>query len=142
MVFLGPPTAEIEIRLVKPPFDALESARVYFDEYEKLGTPHPEKLTCECTRYIVPENTAYAVEITLKKGFDCGKWDGIYLQVCNNVSGAIIGGKRYPKPKEQTGSLPIGKKILVDKIDCAVVDGKITDHATLTFRALSIGTYG
>ena len=72
MAFLGPPGGEIEIRLVKPPFDAVESARIYFDEYEKLGTPHAEKLSYESTRYIIPENTSYAIELTLKKGFDFG----------------------------------------------------------------------
>ncbi len=47
MVFLGPSGSEIDVRLVKPPFDATECARVYFDEYEELGTPHPEKLSYE-----------------------------------------------------------------------------------------------
>lgn len=110
MVFLGPPGGEIEVRLVKPPFDVVESSRVYFDEYEKLGTPHPEKLIYESTRYIVPENTHYAIELTLKKGFDFGDWEGIYVWVYNKVKMSTIGRKKLPKLPSETGPLPSGKK--------------------------------
>jgi hypothetical protein len=139
MVFLGPQGAEIEVRLVKPPFDAKESARVYFDEYEKLGTPHPEKLSRECTRYIIPENTAYAIEITLKKGFDYGDWDGVGVEVRRKVNRTTIGVKILPKPTDQKGPLPIGRKYIVDRFDHATIDGKITHNAALTFRGLNIG---
>jgi hypothetical protein len=138
MVFLGLQGAEIEVRLVKPPFDAEESARVYFDEYEKLGTPHPEKFSHECTRYIIPENAAYAVEITLKKGFDYGDWDGVGVGVLRKVNKTTIGGKILPKPTDQSGPLPIGRKYIVDRFDHAMLDGKLTHNATSTFRGLNI----
>lgn len=141
MVFLGQPGSEIEVRLVKPPFDAPESARVYFDEYEKLGTPHPEKIRTECTRYIVPENTTYAIEITLKKGFDYGDYEGIYLQVCNKTTGTILGKQGLNKGSSQTGPLGIGKKIVIDQVCFAQVNGKLTKNANLTFQALSLGAY-
>lgn len=139
MVFLGPQGAEIEVRLVKPPFDAEESARVYFDEYEKLGTPHPEKLSHECTRYIIPENTAYAVEITLKKGFDYGDWDGVIVEVLRKVNKASIGQEILHKPTDQKDPLPIGRKYVVDRFNYAMLDGKLTRDGTLTFRGLNIG---
>jgi hypothetical protein len=139
MVFLGPQGAEIEVRLVKPPFDAEESARAYFDEYEKLGSPHPEKLSHECTRYIIPENTAYAIEITLKKGFDYGDWDGVSVHVRRKVNKTRIGKKDLPKPTDQRGPLPIERKYVVDRINHAVVDGKELQNATLIFRGLNVG---
>lgn len=67
MVILGLIGGEVEVRLVKPPFDAKESERVYFDEYEKLGTAHPGQDQLECSRYLAAENSPYAVEVTLKK---------------------------------------------------------------------------
>ena len=139
MVFLGPKGAEIEVRLVKPPFDAEESARVYFDEYEKLGTPHSVRFSHECTRYIIPDNTAYAIEITLKKGFDYGDWDGVSVRVCRKVNKTTIGKKDLPKPTDQRGPLPIGRKYVVDRINHAVVDGKKIQNATLIFRGLNVG---
>jgi hypothetical protein len=139
MVFLCPQGAEIEVRLVKPPFDAEESARVYFDEYEQLGEPHPEKLSHECTRYIIPENTVYALGITLKKGFDYGDWDGVVVEVVREVNKPALGGKFLSKPTDQKGPLPIGIKYVVDRFDGARLDGKMTHDATLTFRGLNIG---
>jgi hypothetical protein len=141
MVFLGPPGGEIEVRLVKPPFDAVESARIYFDEYEKLGTPHAENLSYKSTRYIVPENTQYAIELTLKKGFDYEEWEGIYVKVYNKVKMSEIGGKKLPKPLGQRDLLHSVKKILVDRFDHAPKDGNYTMNATLTFRALDTGTF-
>jgi len=141
MVFLGPPRGEIEVRLVKPPFDAVESARIYFDEYEKLGTPRAEKLSYKSTRYIVPEHTSYAIELTLKKGFDFGEWEGIYVWVYNKVKMSPIGKKKLPKPLGQRDLLLSGKKILVDRLDHAPKDGKLTMNVTLTFRALDTGTF-
>jgi hypothetical protein len=140
MVFLGPPGGEIEVRLVKPPFDAVESARIYFDEFQKLGTPHAEKLSYESTRYIVPENTHYAIELTLKKRFDFEDWEGIFVWVYNKVKMSEIGDKKLPKPLGQRELLLSGKKILVDGLDHAPKDGKCTMNATLTFCALDTGT--
>ena len=139
MVFLGPPGGEIEVRLVKPPFDVVESARVYFDEYEKLGKAHLESMGYQSTRYIVPENTHYAIELTLKKGFDFGDWEGIYVIVHNKVKMSTIGKKKLPKLPGETGPLPAGKKLLVDRLDHAPNDGMYNMNATLTFRALDIG---
>jgi hypothetical protein len=139
MGFLGPPGGEIEVRLVKPPFDAAEAARVYFDEYEKLGTPHAEKLSYESTRYIVPESTHYAIELTFKKGFKLGDWEGIFVKVKNKVKVSIIGKKELPKPFGQEDPLLSAKKLLVDRIDNAPNDGKYTMNAALTFRALDVG---
>ena len=98
MVFLGPPGAKMEVRLVKPPFDAMESGRIYFDEYEKFGTPHAEKLSYESTRYIIPENTHYAIELTPKKGFLFGDWEGIFVEVRNQVKTSKVGDKNLRSP--------------------------------------------
>jgi hypothetical protein len=134
-----PAWGEIEVRLVKPPFDIVESSRVYFDEYEKLGTPHPEKLSYESTRYIAPENTHYAIELTLKKGFDFGDWEGICVWVYNKVKMSTIGKKKLPKLPSETGPLPSGKFFLVERFDHAPNDGMYSMNPTLTFRALDIG---
>jgi hypothetical protein len=139
MVFLGPPGGEIEVRLVKPPFDAVESARIYFDEYEKLGTPHAETLSYESTRYIIPENTHYAIELTLKKGFLFGDWEGIFVEVRNKAKVFIIGKKKLPKPFGQEDPLLSAKKLLVDRVNDAPNNGQRTMNAALTFRALDIG---
>ena len=52
MTILGPNDGMFEVRLVKPPFDAVP--RVYFDEYEKPGNPYPPEPSYECTRIIIP----------------------------------------------------------------------------------------
>jgi hypothetical protein len=123
MVFLGPQGAELEVCLMKPPFDAEES----------------EKLSHECTRYIIPENTAYAIEITLKKGFDYGDWDGVIVEVLRKVNKTKISWKNFPKPTDQKGPLPIGRKYVVDRFGYVKLDGTLTLNATLTFRGLDIG---
>ncbi|KAN0102756.1 hypothetical protein V8E51_011069 [Hyaloscypha variabilis] len=91
MVFLGPKDAQIEVRLVKPPFEATDSDRVYIDEYEQLGTPHREKGLFECHRYIASEDTKYSIEVTLKKGFTWGDYLGIRVHIEDRARKARVG---------------------------------------------------
>src|ERR1700748_2718336 len=115
MVFLGPKGAEIEIRLVKPPFDVDESARVYIAEYEMLGMPYREKGSCECYQYIASEDTTYAIEITLKKGFVWGKYQGIFVLVHDRARKAKIGRQVISKDDFEK-ILAHNKKIVVTSL--------------------------
>ncbi len=73
--------AQAEIRLRKPPFDP--ENQVYFDDRE---IPKDK-----ITRYIVPEDTTYAIQITLKKGFNDGKYDrGFSIRIYDKGSEASV----------------------------------------------------
>jgi hypothetical protein len=139
MVVLGPADGQIEVRLVKAPFDAPEP--VYFDEYEKLGTPHPEKLTYENSRYIASEDTAYTIEVTLKEGFSYGDFLGIWVRVHDKARKVQIGIRFFPKANKDVDVLDEDKKILISSLSQVIVDGKEKDNVGLAFSALATGTF-
>jgi hypothetical protein len=138
MVFLGPAGGQIEVRLVKPPFDATE--RIYFDEYEELGKPHPEKLSYESFRYIASENTTYAIEVTLKKGFKYETYAGILVWVWDKARKVQIGREKFAKTSEEN-VLENDVTILVTTLSGAIVDGKEKDKVNLSFSGLSTGKF-
>lgn len=69
MAILETPSGEIEVRLEKTGPNFTEPT--YFDEYVQAGVREDQKATT-ITRYIVPEDTTYAVEIVVKKGYNFG----------------------------------------------------------------------
>jgi hypothetical protein len=138
MVVLGPADGQIEVRLVKPPFDATEP--IYFDEFEKLGTAHPEKLRYESLRYIASENTAYAIEVTLKKGFSYGTFLGIRVQVHDKVRKVQIGNRGFCKANSED-LLNEDKKILITSLRNVIFDGKARDNVNLSFSGLATGMF-
>jgi hypothetical protein len=137
MVFLGPKDAQIEVRLVKPPFEATDSDRVYIDEYEQLGTPHREKGLFECHRYIASEDTKYAIEVTLRKGFTWGDYLGIRVHIDDRARKARIGFGLIDKVGNED-VLEKDQKILLSSLFGAA-DGKFKTDAHLSIRALTRG---
>jgi hypothetical protein len=138
MVFLGPPGGEIEVRLVKPPFDAVDSARIYFDEYMELGTPHSLELNKLALRYVVPEDTTYAIEITLRKGYRLGKYTGIRINIYDKARDVLLGKKNFflPGLKKPTDA---DKKLLVSSLESSGLEGMRRTDAQLNFCGLSAG---
>lgn len=65
MAILGPKHARIQVRLVRLPHDPENP--IYFDEYTPLG--EKENQMEEITRYIIPEETSYGIEVICKAGF-------------------------------------------------------------------------
>jgi hypothetical protein len=138
MEFLGKPGGQYAIRLVKPPFDA--EPREYFHEYEELTATRSSESAEKCERYIVPENTSYAIELTLKKGFDFGDYIGVYLVLQNHDGTASLGMKQILKNASEN-VLTADKIFLVDSVDCATVNGSRRDGALLSFCELAVGRY-
>jgi len=135
MVFLGAKGGEIDIRLVKPPFDVNESARVYIDEYEMLGTPYPEKGIFESYRYIASEDTMYAIEVTLKKGFNWCKYEALRVEVHDRAKKARIGYRNIWKGNREK-LLAEDEKILVTSLNCAIIDGSLETKLLWFFAPL------
>ncbi len=137
MVILGPKDGRVEVRLMKAPFDAANP--VYFDEYEKLGKRRPPNRAYECLQYIIPEDTAYGIELTLKRCFVYGGYDGVCLKVYNKVSNGKIGSRTLSK-KEDTDVLQEDKHILLDCLSHVQFEGVMRKRATLSFLGLAPGT--
>lgn len=68
MAILGKPGSQIEARLEKLPINA--ESPTYFDQYAPID--EREILTDSITRYIVPEDQAYAINIIFKQRFIAG----------------------------------------------------------------------
>jgi hypothetical protein len=134
MVFLGPKDAQIEVHLVKPPFEATDSDLVYIDEYEQLGTPHREKGLFEGHRYIASEDTKYAIEVNLKKGFTWGDYLGIRVHIEDRARKARIGFGLVHKDGNEI-VLEKDQKILVSPL-LGFDGGKFKADAHLSIRAL------
>ncbi|KAE9374203.1 hypothetical protein N431DRAFT_532970 [Stipitochalara longipes BDJ] len=137
MVFLGPKDGQIEVRLVKPPFDAADTDRVYIDEYEKLGTPHQEKGSFEYYRYTASKDTTYGIEITLKKGFSWGQFLGIKVVVHDKARNVRIGFRECPKTGWGENLLDTDKRLMVNSLDGVIIGGKRKDDVNLSFRVLA-----
>jgi hypothetical protein len=87
MAILGKENSQIEIRLYKLPLNGLKA--VYFDEYAHLSKR--DQSVDEVTRYIVPEDTSYGIEVIFKAGYVHGKYNGgHFLTLRDAASGAKI----------------------------------------------------
>lgn len=137
MVVLGRSPTKVEVRIVKPPFKA--SPRSYFEEYEKYGTPHPPNN--ECHLYIVPEDTKYGVEVTLKKGFSYASYLGVEVQFYDTVSKAPIGSRVFPKDEDGATTLSYDKRYFIKSLSDVVVDGEFRKKARFTFCGLATGKF-
>jgi hypothetical protein len=92
MAILSGPSGEIQVRIQKEPFDVAEP--VFFDEYAKIGVRDDEM---ECTRYLVPETTAYAIYILVTAPFKFEKWLGLRINMIDEATNCEILSERYEK---------------------------------------------
>lgn len=134
--FLGKPGGQYAVRLVKPLFDAPK--RQYFQEYEKLGDRDPPKHPISCEKYIMSEDTTYAIEITLKKGFSFGKYDQLKVSAFDIASEARMGTKFVCRNSLQR-ILAQDEVYLVEHLDSAVIEGKVAHGVSLSFQELVTG---
>jgi len=67
MAVLKSPSGVVEVCLQKAPYDTTEP--VFFNEYAQLGTWENDN-EMQRSRYIVPEDTTYAIFICMTKGFE------------------------------------------------------------------------
>lgn len=138
MAILKRMSGEIEIRLRKPPFDTIEP--VYFDEYASC-TVRETPWDGERTRYVVPEDTAYAMEIIVKKGYRFSKkWTGFAIRVEDLATNRQI-YNRLPEKACEKDVLITDQVILIDTVDSAVVNGELRFGPELTFQAMSPGKF-
>lgn len=135
MTFLGLAGGQIEVHLRKPPFDSGEA--VYF-EYEMLGNPHPPKHALERTRYIVPEDTTYAIEVTLKKEFEYDeKYIAVGLEVFDTASGARLSESLVAE--KGILNVPVeDQQLLVTILSGGAIDGKGLNNVGLTMCELAV----
>jgi len=139
MVALKCGSGTIEVRLLKPPFDAKTS--VAFDEHASLILREPE-LQASCTRYIIPETTTYAIEITIKKGYKLGsKYTGFWVTMQDSATNHEIISQLIEKecPKDV---LKKDQRILIERASTAVVDGELRASPQLAFQAIQPGESG
>ena len=134
MAILGKPGDEVEVHIAKSPLDSANP--VYFDEYEKLGNPYPSKL--ECTRYIVPEDGEYVIQITLKKGFDYGHRKGVFVRVHDQVTKEEIGWQQFDKD-DGDKILVSDKELRVETLNGVIIDGQKRNNVKLTLQNLVRG---
>lgn len=118
----------------------LSPHRVYFDEYEEIGETCPPKHAAKCERYIAPTDTTYAIEVTLKKGFNYGDNIGIRVKLVNATTNIRIGEKLFEKDPHTT-TLDSDKVYVVDNLDQAVVNGVRRNGVSLSFYELVDGQY-
>ena len=137
MTILGPNDGMFEVRLVKPPFDAVP--RVYLDAYEKPGNPYPPEPSYECTRMIIPEDTTYAIEVTLKQGFAFGTYVGVYIRVHDKASKSKLGVRGIKKAKLPNILLK-DQTYLLKTFNHAIVHGAAVSGVSLTLSGLKTGT--
>jgi hypothetical protein len=82
MAILKDKGGEIEVRILKPPFDSAEPE--FFDEYAYLGVRETGKR--ECTRYISPETLHYAIHVTFKKGYNWEHYPRFLFRVTDTAT--------------------------------------------------------
>jgi hypothetical protein len=93
MAILKDKGGEIEVRIMKPPFDAAEPD--FFDEYANLGVR--DARLKECTRYIAPESLTYAIHVTFKKGYSWGKYPRFFFSGYRHCNKAEDNQLSHPK---------------------------------------------
>ncbi|KUJ20091.1 uncharacterized protein LY89DRAFT_779943 [Mollisia scopiformis] len=133
MAILGKSTSQIEVRLEKLPINGEHPT--YFDEYAPIGDR--EALTDTITRYIVPEDQAYAIKIIFKEGYVSGKFDGGFgVIVHEKATGTdifrqqLVGDSNSEDPSKDV-IYPVAS------IPSAVVDGVVKQNVQLAFHQLS-----
>ncbi|EKD16443.1 uncharacterized protein L3040_008543 [Drepanopeziza brunnea f. sp. 'multigermtubi'] len=135
MAILGGPDGMIEVRLVKLPFDA--AARVYFDEYEKLGDPYPPNPCYECTRFIAPENGPYGIEITLKKGLKINKYRWLGLNIFDRARNALVAVEHIRKKAPSLSKFLNKDQVhLITTFGKVVLSGTVLKDASLSLEGL------
>lgn len=138
MAITGEEGSQIEVRLYKLPGNGATLA--YFDEYAPAA--EREILENKVTRYIVPEDTSYGIEITLKAGFLHGKYNGyIDLILHDKASGAKLYDEYIERKQGLSTKTPLEKDKVyhITKIPAAMVDGKPKSNVELALHALLPG---
>ncbi|XMA12207.1 hypothetical protein WAI453_004998 [Rhynchosporium graminicola] len=111
MAILKCPSGEVEIRLRGTRPKNFKIA--YFDEYEEVKVKEYSGKS-RCTRYIIPEDTRYAIEVILKSGFHLGDCEGVRIKIYDKATDNFIGQKKITRgPGEY---LAIDKTILIETV--------------------------
>lgn len=130
MVILSDEGNEYEVRIIRRP------QSTYFDEHVKVGDRLSPEAT-ECERYIVGEpGQTYAVEVTIKKGFQWGKFDAIGAHLM--FDGVVASTSMMSKGTMTENPGLNDNKMVLDHIN-STKQGAENVGASFTFRNLEIG---
>jgi hypothetical protein len=136
MVLLKDRAGEIEIRIMKPPFDAADPE--FFDEYANLGVRDPGRNAC--TRYITPESQTYAIHVVVKSGYNWGKYTQMYIEVSDKATEKQL-FECWHRKKKCEGSISTNDQVFAHStVDYAAVDGKPRRAVQLAFKNIIPGT--
>ncbi|KAF8849898.1 hypothetical protein BDZ45DRAFT_731926 [Acephala macrosclerotiorum] len=116
MAILGQGDSRIMVRIRKMPNDGSRGA--LYDEYALLDKNNESAIT----RYIVPEEGAYSVDVTLLRGY---------------VSGAYDGGIGIKIRDKATGALEKSELIQVCRLHDVEVEGKRMKDVKMHFQSLT-----
>ncbi|KAJ8068377.1 hypothetical protein OCU04_003939 [Sclerotinia nivalis] len=129
---LGESYERFSVRLRTFPMLPDTSKQKYFDEYMEVGKKDRE--TGELTRFIVSNDEAFGLEITLKQGFNHGYY-GVMIKLSDVHSGSLIWQKKYPKYNAKEPSQK-DERILIESIDYAIIDGGLRSNVHMKLAPL------
>ncbi|KAA8563671.1 hypothetical protein EYC84_011692 [Monilinia fructicola] len=109
------------------------SEQKYIDEYMEVGKRDEE--TGMLTRFITSNDEMFGLEVTMKKGFNHGYYDGVMIALYDVHSGNMFWEKRYPKSCEKEPRQK-DESILIDSIHCATVDGQVRSNVRMKLAPL------
>ncbi|CZT50189.1 uncharacterized protein RSE6_11129 [Rhynchosporium secalis] len=133
MAILKCPSGEVEIRLRGTRPKNFKIA--YFDEYEEVKVKEYSGKS-RCARYIIPEDTRYAIEVILKSGFHLGDCEGVRIKIYDKATDNFIGQKKITRgPGEY---LAIDKTILIETVSGGIAAGSWIQGAQLSFKSLTM----
>jgi len=134
MTTLKDRAGEIEVRIMKPPFDAVEPE--FFDEYVDLGVRYTGRNAC--TRYITPESQTYAIFIIVKSGYDWGTYPRMHVEIFDKATKVRVLSRGFSKACAGTVS-DEDQVFQVDSIYYAAVDGEARIGVKLAFIGMVPG---
>ncbi|KAF7865790.1 hypothetical protein EAF04_005955 [Stromatinia cepivora] len=130
---LGESYDRFSVRLRTFPMISDTSKQKYLDEFMEVGKKDRE--TGELTRFIVSNDEAFGLEITLKQGFNHGYYDGVMIKLSDVHSGSLIWQKKYPKSNAKEPSQK-DESILIESIDYAIIDGGLRSNVHMKLAPL------